>query len=191
MGDALKMHCGKIIIISALLVVRICGPSMLYGFNFFFSSEKRCFCLGSCEIPKACKAEKLRELSKDVAAFPSNLLQSLPSLCSLFFLCQQGAVCSLLWTFVGQISPWCFFSSSVAAEEAVNLRGRCTLWFMTLHKLHSAAGLTELGTEVCSGLGMDLPVVPVPWGHLWSEWGSFCLPNPCSLAWSALGQDGD
>lgn len=91
---------------------------------------------------------------------------------------------------MGQISPWCFFSSSVAAEEAVDLRGRCISWFMTLYKLRSAAGLTELETEVHSGLGMDLLVVPVPWGHLWSEWGSLCLPNPCSPAWSAPGQDG-
>lgn len=127
------------------------------------------------EIPKACQAEKLRELSKDVAPFPSNLLQSLPFLCSFFFLCLQGAVCSLLCTFVDQISPRCLFSSSVAAEEAVDLRGRCVLWFMPLYKVHFTAGLTEMETEVHPRLGMqrrvgdgsgDYPCVlepPVEW----------------------------
>lgn len=45
---------------------------------------------------------------------------------------------------------------------------------MTLYKLRSAAGLTELETEVHSGLEMDLPVIPVPWGYLWSGAASAC-----------------
>lgn len=90
MGDALNMHSGKIIFFT-LLEVRICGPSMLYGlfFTFFFFSplKNAAAALEDVRSPKLGKAEELRELSKDVAAFPSNLLQFLPSLCSLFFLC--------------------------------------------------------------------------------------------------------
>lgn len=96
-----------------ILIVRICGPAMVWWWCFvlgFFAlflvwlvvgfcvlfpacppNEKCCcfFLLESCEkSPKLAGQKKLRELSKDVAAFPSNLLQSLPFLCSFFFLCQ-------------------------------------------------------------------------------------------------------
>lgn len=95
MGDALKMHCGKIIIISALLVVRICGPSMLYGFNFFFFPLKNAAsALEAVRSPKLARQKSSGSSQRMLLLFPlTSYSLYLPSVLFSFF--ASKALCAV------------------------------------------------------------------------------------------------
>lgn len=106
-------------------MVRIRGPSLL-----FYPPEKCCCCLlASCErSPKLARQQSSGSSQRMLLLFPlTSYSLYLPSVLFSFFASKAlcAVFCEPLWA---RFLPGAFFSSSVAAEEAVDLKGGDALY---------------------------------------------------------------